>query len=176
MKTYELMNHWLEKVVIGLNLCPFAKKPFQEKKVTLIESKNHLEDKVFQELIRHIDIFLQGDTTDLYYFTEFKIGFEDFYELFQDFEDYLERNHLENIQVVCFHPLFRFARLDSSDKANFVNRSPYPCIHFLNAQEFSELGLNPQEGEKISFINEKKLKELSDEEFQKLFFYSPKIS
>src|SRR5690606_15077609 len=153
MKPLELMTYWLENIIIGLSLCPFAMKPYKEKRIRFIESKNHLEDKIFQDLTKHIDIFSKAQTTDLYYFPKLKMNFENFYELFQDLEDYLERNHYEDIQLVCFHPDFRFEGLDSSDKANFVNRSPYPCVHFLNALEFSSLGLSESEGEKISFMN-----------------------
>lgn len=171
MKENELMTYWLEEIVIGLNLCPFAIKPYKENRIKIIDSKNKLEDKIFQELTKHTEAFLKNNTTDLYFFPNYDVSFESFYELFQDLEDYLEQNNLLEVQVVCFHPDFRFEGLNPDDKANFVNRSPYPCIHFLNAKEFEAIDLKPSEGEKISFLNEEKLKSLEAEEFKKLFSY-----
>ena len=84
-------------------------------------------------------------------------------------EKFIEDESLD-IQIVCFHPEFKFESLEDEDRANFVNRSPFPMIHILRKSEVQRAA-QIKGGENISFINEKKLKSMSVEEFKKVFSY-----
>ena len=79
--------HWLEKAVIGLNLCPFAKAVYVKNQVRLVVSKARHADDLLEELDRELDLLVttpasEIDTTLLIHPTLF--------EDFLDFNDFLE--------------------------------------------------------------------------------------
>lgn len=172
----KIMEKWLEQTIIGLNLCPFAGRPFKEGRIQLIEFTEDELGVIFEKLLFHLQEFKKKNTTDLVYFKNLNCSFEDFYHLVLDLEDYIEQFEENAVQVVCFHPDFRFEGLEENARANLVNRSPYPTVHFLLAKEFDALSLSPKEAQEISFKNEDKLEALSKDELEKYFFYLNKKS
>ena len=163
----EQTQEWLEKVVVGLNLCPFAKAPYENAKIELIAGAlNELEDMVETSLEKlNQDVF----ETSLLIFKD-QIDFESFYQLSAGLEAALEEAGLEEFfQIVVFHPDFVFEGLDANDRANLVNRSPYPTIHILKTASMNALNLEPGQGEKISLANEEQLNSLTLESLQKLY-------
>jgi hypothetical protein len=99
-------------------------------------------------------------------------NFHDFNDFIGELESMLvEANLTSTFQIVGFHPKFVFGLSEFIDIGNYVNRSPFPVVHILRTEEVFKVMKNPKDGEKISFINDKKLKELSSEAINKLFFY-----
>lgn len=167
----EIMKKWLENTIIDLNLCPFAKVPFKAGKVQIIQLENTTLESAYEKLLMHLESFKEKDSTDLVFFKNLKCSFEDFYDISLELEEHIEKFEQNSIQVVCFHPEFRFEGVAKDSRANFVNRSPYPTIHFLHSKEFENLNLTTEEAQEISLKNEEKLNQLDSEEFKKYFFY-----
>jgi len=127
---------WVERAVIGLNLCPFAKAVQVKGQVRynvcastepaellamLIDELHHLANCPAQET----------DTTLLIHpaaLTDF-LDFNDFLAVVDDVLD--ELGYAGILQVASFHPQFQFADTAVNDVSNATNRSPYPTLHIL---------------------------------------------
>lgn len=130
------MQHWIDKAVIGLNLCPFAKSVVAKKQVRIVVSRARHIDAFLEELDHELALLAETDpaeidTTLLVHPTllpEF-LDFNDFVELA---EAAVSDNAYEGaIQIASFHPRFQFEGTDPDDIGNFTNRAPYPTLHLL---------------------------------------------
>ena len=127
---------WLEKAVIGLNLCPFAKSVHVKGQVRTVVSDATDTDTLYDELVRELQHLAavdpeQTDTTLLVH----PRVLQDFLD-FNDFLDVadlaLRQLGLEGtLQIASFHPDFQFAGTDADDISNFTNRSPWPTLHLI---------------------------------------------
>lgn len=132
-------RRWLERAVIGLNLCPFAKAVLVKGQVHFACSEALDAQGVLADFERELDALLalparQRDTTLLV----IPGALDDFLE-FNDLEARAQRlvrkRRLEGvIQVASFHPRFVFAGVEEDDIGNFTNRSPHPTLHLLREQ------------------------------------------
>jgi uncharacterized protein len=130
----EKTKNWLEKIVIGLNLCPFAKHPFKSEKIRYIlhegNDLNALSDTLVHEL-RHLAKAEDLETT-LIIVADTLQDFEDYLNYVDFSEQILPELNLEGvIQVASFHPLYQFYGSKLDDVENYTNRSPYPMLHLL---------------------------------------------
>ena len=129
-------RHWLEKAVIGLNLCPFAKAVYVKNQVRLVVSKARHADDLLEELDRELDLLVATpaddiDTTLLIHPTLFDdfLDFNDFLELA---EGVVDEHGLEGvIQLASFHPKFQFDGTEPDDISNYTNRAPFAILHLL---------------------------------------------
>ncbi len=158
---------WLVDVVIGENLCPFAKEPLESSKLEILSCSEHEVMAVLGQSLENINNSIYE--TALVVLNN-EIDFENFYELFCDIEFAFEQNELDlTFQLVAFHPDFVFEGLEKSDLANLVNRSPYPTIHILKRSSFDNLKLSETSGEEISSANEARLKAMPKDQLKTLF-------
>jgi hypothetical protein len=127
---------WLEKAVIGLNLCPFAAHPYRNGRVRFAVSAartpqlllNALEDE-----LRHLrDTDPSDCETTLLIHPETLSDFLEYNDFLADCDVLIESLGLEGeLQVASFHPGYQFAGTSSEDIENYTNRSPYPTLHLL---------------------------------------------
>jgi hypothetical protein len=127
---------WLERAVIGLNLCPFAKAPHVKGQVHCVVSQAREPRALLEELAAELDALLAADpagreTTLLiapYGLDEFLV----FNGFMARADRLLRKRGLEGvIQLASFHPGYEFAGAPPDDIANYTNRSPWPIIHLL---------------------------------------------
>lgn len=129
-------RHWLEKAVIGLNLCPFAKSVYVKNQVRLVVSHARHADDLLEELDRELDLFVatppeEVDTTLLIHPTLFD-DFLDFNDFLEVAEGVLDEHGLEGIvQLASFHPKFQFDGTQADDIGNYTNRAPFAMLHLL---------------------------------------------
>lgn len=135
----EVLNqtrHWLEKAVIGLNLCPFAKAVYVKNQVRLVVSHARHADDLLEELDRELDLLVatpaeEIDTTLLIHPTLFD-DFLDFNDFLEIAEGVVDEHGLEGvIQLASFHPKFQFEGTEPDDIGNFTNRAPFAILHLL---------------------------------------------
>lgn len=129
-------RRWIEKAVIGLNLCPFARSVYVKNQVRIVVSRARHLDAFLDELDRELDLLQntpaeQVDTTLLVHPTLFP-DFEVFNDFMNVVDDVVAEHELEGeIQVANFHPDFLFEGEAADDPSHFTNRSPYPTLHLL---------------------------------------------
>lgn len=129
-------RHWLERAVIGLNLCPFAKGVHAKGQVRWVVSQARDTDALQQDLVSEL-LHLQAteaqhtDTT-LLVLPHVLHDFLDFNDFLDVVDATLRALNLEGVlQVASFHPDYQFAGVAPDDVTNHSNRAPYPTLHLL---------------------------------------------
>lgn len=127
-------QNWIREVVIGLNFCPFARKPFTDERIAYrVEATEDLKTALssFRDYCLFLDEHEEVETALLILSNGFS-DFDDYLDLVEAAEEWIEDEGYEGVyQVASFHPDYLFAGSDDSDPANYTNRSPYPMLHIL---------------------------------------------
>lgn len=133
-------RHWVERVVVGLSLCPFARAVLPRLRIVVSAARNidELLDDLGAELERLVETDVDEVPTTLVVTPH---AFGDFYaylDAIEVVEAVLADTDLEGeIQVASFHPDYCFEGAPADDPANLSNRSPYPMFHLLREDEVS---------------------------------------
>ena len=133
---------WIKRVVVGMNLCPFAEKPTKQQRLKIDVVRGDNEEKILQHILSemfdrcHIPGTTLVVTPDLY-----PDDFASYMEVVSLIEDGLMAEYEEklagNVQVAPFHPDFQFGGSEPTDVDNWTNKSPYPIFHILREEEVS---------------------------------------
>ena len=131
--------HWLEKAVIGLNLCPFAKAVHIKKQVRYVVCEAITPEALLEKLMEELEHLAEADPekldTTLIIHPHVLKDFEDYNEVLDVADAALEDMDLDGIlQVASFHPDYQFADTDKNDIENYTNRTPYPTLHLLREE------------------------------------------
>ena len=166
-------RHWLEKAVIGLNLCPFAKAVYVKNQVRLVVSQARHADDLLEELDRELDLLVatpaeQIDTTLLIHPTLFD-DFLDFNDFLEVAEGVLDEHGLEGvIQLASFHPQFQFDGSEPDDIGNYSNRAPFAILHLLREESVERAVAAYPEADTIFEKNVETLERLGNEGWKAL--------
>jgi len=130
------MRQWIEKAVIGLNLCPFAKAVYVKDQVRFVVSHAPHLDGFLEDLDRELDFLAAADPdeidTTLLIHPTLLPDFLDFNDFMQLADAAIEDHDLDGtIQIASFHPRFQFEGTDPEDMGNYTNRAPFPTLHLL---------------------------------------------
>ncbi len=128
------VRHWVERMVVGYNLCPFAKRELVRNRVRFIVSEADTEEALLLDLQQELQwLISEPDVETTLLIHPFVLG--DFYDFnnFLDIADSaLVQLELEGIiQIASFHPNYQFGGTHPDDAENYTNRSPYPILHLL---------------------------------------------
>ena len=127
---------WLERAVIGLNLCPFAKAVHVRKQIRYVvctaTTPAALCEALLVELQRLADCNADEIDTTLLIHPAVLNDFLDYNDFLDVADGALHDLRLEgNLQIASFHPHYQFAGTEPDDITNYTNRSPYPMLHLL---------------------------------------------
>ena len=134
---------WLEKAVIGLNLCPFAKAVVTKKQVRYVVCMDCEPEQVLNMLQEEMQLLINTDAavldTTLLIAPNLLPDFLDFNEFLFDCDSVLLSMELEGVlQIADFHPRYQFAGTQPDDISNFTNRAPYPTLHLLREESIDK--------------------------------------
>ena len=129
-------RRWVQRAVIGLNLCPFAKSVEVKQQVRYVVSVASGAKPLLADLKRELLALVGADPAALD--TTLLIAPDGFAE-FLDFNALLERADrllvdldLDGVlQIASLHPQYQFANTEPDDITNCTNRAPYPTLHLL---------------------------------------------
>lgn len=129
-------RRWLERAVIGLNLCPFAKAVVAKDQVRYVLSAATTPEALLEELAYELVRLQQTEPeqidTTLLIHPQVLTDFLDYNDFLDTADAAVEALELDGeIQVASFHPDYQFADTDYDDVGNCSNRSPYPMLHLL---------------------------------------------
>ncbi len=132
----ESTRRWLERVVIGLNLCPFAVTPWRQGRIRFSVSAATSPQQLAEDLVEALLSLQASDPaeceTSLLIHPGVLSDFVDYNDFLDLADQLLEQLALDGvIQIASFHPDYQFADSAPDDPANCTNRSPYPMLHLL---------------------------------------------
>ena len=130
---------WLEKAVIGLNLCPFAKAVHVKKQVRYVVSPATTPEALLEQLMDELQYLSDADPeqvdTTLLIHPFVMTDFLDYNEFLDVADAAVEDMQLDGeLQVASFHPDYQFADTDQNDISNYTNRAPYPILQLLREE------------------------------------------
>ena len=136
MNAIATTRHWLEQVVIGLNLCPFAKAVHLKQQIRWVESPARDAESLLVDLVRELQYLAAADPeavdTTLLIHPHALNDFLDYNDFLDVADAAVEKLGLGGVlQVASFHPDYQFEGTDRDDAGNLSNRSPYPTLHLL---------------------------------------------
>lgn len=134
---------WLDKAVIGLNLCPFAKAVQVKNQIRYVVSDADTEEALLADLLHELQYLHKVDPneveTTLLIHPAVLADFLDYNDFLEIADAAVAELDLEGeLQVASFHPDYQFADSGPDDIENFSNRSPYPTLHLLRESSIDE--------------------------------------
>jgi len=168
------MREWIEKAVIGLNLCPFAKAVYVKDQVRYVVSSARHLDGLLEDLDRELDFLAAADPdeidTTLLIHPTLLPDFLDFNDFMQLAEAAVDEHELDGvIQIASFHPQFQFEGTEPDDMGNYTNRAPFPTLHLLREASIERAVAAFPEAETIYARNIETLERLGIEGWQALW-------
>lgn len=166
-------QRWLERAVIGLNLCPFAKAVHVKGQVRYVlsdaDDPRDLLEQLGEELVLLRDTPADDIDTTLIVHPQVLQDFLDYNDFLDEADALVEQLGLEGVlQVASFHPDYQFAGTDPDDVTNFTNRAPYPTLHLLREDSVSRAVDAYPEPDAIIERNQDTLRKLGAEGWRKL--------
>jgi len=127
---------WIERAVIGLNLCPFAKAVYVKDQVRLVLSDASTTEALLEQLAEELLLLRDTPTeqidTTLIVHPNVLTDFLDYNDFLDNADAAVEALDLQGVlQVASFHPEYQFAGAAVDEIANCTNRSPFPTLHLL---------------------------------------------
>ncbi len=153
----ETLN-WVNKIVIGLNFCPFAAPVVNHDKLHIEIVESSEEAIILQQVLQECAFLDEPNPyeTSLVVVPYLSKDFLGYLDLLEVAERLLAAHGYEGIyQIASFHPEYIFAQATEDDPANYTNRSPYPMFHLIPESSLEEAIANYPEVENIPHVNQK---------------------
>ncbi|WP_038174339.1 MULTISPECIES: DUF1415 domain-containing protein [Vibrio] len=170
------VSQWLNDVVIGLNLCPFAAKPQRNKQIKIFVSEACDEETLLNDILTQL-LELESSSAQQLETTLVAVPnmLSDFYDynLFIDWiEALIRQQEWDGIfQLATFHPDYCFGGAQPEDDENLTNRSPYPVFHLIREESMERVLKHYPNPEAIPDTNIARVESLTAQERRKLFPY-----
>ena len=166
-------RRWVEKAVIGLNLCPFAKAVYVKDQVRFAFSDattpGQLLEQLGEELLLLRDTPAEQVDTTLLVHPQVLGDFLDYNDFLDDADALIEAMDLDGVlQVASFHPHYQFAGTEPDDAENLTNRAPHPILHLLREDSIDRAVAAYPQPDAIIERNVATMRELGADGFRKL--------
>jgi hypothetical protein len=128
------VKKWVASMVVGMNLCPFAKRELVNDRVRFTVTEAKTEEQLLTALQAELELLINDEAieTTLLIHPEMLRDFYDYNQFLNFVDELLVQMKLEGvIQVASFHPDYQFGGTEPEDAENYTNRSPYPLLHLL---------------------------------------------
>jgi hypothetical protein len=130
---------WLDDIVIGLNLCPFAITPRKNQQVRFTVSQALTAEVLLADLYDELSLMSKIPSVDvetsLLIVPDMLANFDDYNQFLDLVDQLLETFEWDGIfQIASFHPDYCFAETKPNSTENLTNRAPYPILHILREQ------------------------------------------
>ncbi len=162
-------RRWVERLVVGHNLCPFARRELEGERVRFTVTAAEDEEGLLMALAEELELlrrFPDIETTLLIH-PQVLQDFLDYNQFLAACEALLLESGLEGVfQVASFHPDYQFAGTTADDAENYSNRSPYPMLHILREDSVARAVAGHPDVEGIPNRNIALLNELGAEQLR----------
>ena len=172
------VRQWVESMVVGLNLCPFAKRELVKNRIRFAVTEASMEEQLLKALQTELELLNRDRLveTTLLIHPQVLQDFYDFKLFLAYIDSLLVRMNLKGIfQVASFHPDYQFFGTSSEDAENYTNRSPYPVLHLIREESLERtIATYPDVGE-IPARNIARMNDLGHEKLRKIMRACSKI-
>jgi hypothetical protein len=170
-----IIQNWVEKFVIQLDLCPFAAKPFLNDRIRFAVCKEVDHEKILMSFYDEVQFLLSKNpdeiSTTLLIVPGKDKSFSDYLELYDSCDFLLEETALHNvIQLASFHPLYQFDGTLEEDVTNYTNRAPFSVVHLLRAHEVEDALDTFSNPEEIHMNNVQKMQTMGKTKLEQVIF------
>jgi hypothetical protein len=167
-------RRWLSEVVIGLNLCPFAKHPYTRDSIRYVVFEASDVEALNEVLLWEAQYMMsqaeEEVSTTLIIHPNLLEDFLDYNDYLGVAEDIIYDNGLEGkVQVASFHPDYQFAGTKPEDVENYTNRSPYPMLHLIREAQLERVLAHFPEPDLIPIQNIETMKGLGKEKIMEIW-------
>lgn len=166
------VEHWLSQFVIGLNLCPFARRVSLDGGVRYKVTPAATEAELSQALEDELNRLLATPSieTTLLIHPNVLVDFYEYNEYLSETERLLKQPTFDGIfQIASFHPDYQFAGTEPGDAENYSNRTPYPLLHLLREDSVTRAVDSYPDIESIPENNLRRLNNLSRDVLQEMW-------
>ncbi len=167
-------RRWLERAVIGLSLCPFAKSVYDAGRVRFHVSVERSAAGLLEELRSELRWLQEADPraweTTLLIHPWVLNDFVEFNDFLEVCDAAVRELQLEGeLQVASFHPQYQFAGTRAGDIDNHTNRSPHPTLHILREASVERVLAAHPDPDSIYLENIRRLRELGSAGWARLW-------
>lgn len=164
---------WVQRVVVGLGLCPFARDPFESGRVRIAVSEADAPEHLVPDLIAELDRLVRADPraleTTLIAHPRTLQRWDRFNAFLNVVDTVVEELQLEGtVQVASFHPQYQFEGTPPDAPENHTNRAPYPTLHLLREDSVTRAVEGHPDVASIPRRNVELLRSMSKDELEQL--------
>lgn len=127
-------QNWVHRIVVGLNLCPFAKRELVKSRVRFCVSEAAEQELLLMDLqveLERLNEQPEIETTLLIHPYVLK-DFLQYNQFLEYANGLLQQLDLQGVyQIASFHPHYQFSDTLAEDAENYTNRSPFPMLHLI---------------------------------------------
>lgn len=166
------VRRWVETHVVGLNLCPFAKRELIKNRIRFSVTEASTEEELLVDLHAELELLDSDETveTTLLIHPQVLQDFYDYNQFLGHADRLLGQMGLNGVfQIASFHPDYQFGGTEPGDVENYTNRSPYPILHLIREESLEKAIANFPDTDKIPERNIALLKSLGRDKMQALF-------
>ncbi len=165
------VRQWVEQLVIGYNLCPFAKRELVRDRVRFVASRAQDEEQLLVDLENELTLLGtdEGIETTLLITPQVLQDFFDFNQFLGRADQRVAQLKLKGVfQIASFHPDYQFGGTEPDDAENYTNKSPYPVLHLLREASLDRAIENYPDAESIPERNIEQLDLMGSDQLRRL--------
>ena len=170
-ETVRPVRQWVEALVVGMNLCPFAKREMVKNRVRFTTTESTTQEQLLIALQAELELLNTDplvETTLLIHVNVLR-DFHDYNRFLGYADSLLVEMELEGIyQIASFHPDYQFDGTMPDDAENYTNRSPYPMLHLIREASLERVIADYPEVDQIPARNIALMNELGQDKLQAL--------
>jgi hypothetical protein len=162
---------WVDKVIIGENFCPFARKESESKRIRTVATDETDNALILQALLDEMELLESNSKieTTLLVITQGTKDFFDYLDLVDLANRLVKHEDFEGIfQLATFHPDYLFADAPADATSHFTNRSPFPMLHIIREESLEKALETFPNPENIPVRNIKHAEKLGKDFFQQI--------
>jgi len=171
-KIISRVDHWIEKAVIGFDLCPFAKSVYRKNKLRYVVSKSANVNALVTELYQQCQYLIEtpGIETMLLIIPHQLQEFADFNQMLDQVDALIEAYEWVGVfQIASFHPRYQFDNTRIDDRENWSNRAPFPILHILRESSVGRCLSSYPDPDQIPGTNIQTLRAMDAALFDRIF-------
>jgi len=170
-KTIRPVRRWVETLVVGMNLCPFAKREMVNNRVRFATTTSITQEQLLTALQAELELLNTDPSveTTLLIHSGVLQDFHDYNRFLSYADKLLVEMGLEGIyQIASFHPDYQFDGTKPDDAENYTNRSPYPMLHLIREESLERAIAAYPDVDQIPLRNTELMNTLGKDKLQKL--------